>query len=414
MTGNLALSNMLNRSFVVARGEESLREALLRLKTEGGQEWWYLVVDIGERYRFLAARFSDLRSRIESEGAAVLDMPLKQVGEPLLKTDIVDLGTGLAYAEKLAGENQSGIVIVVKLVDIPPDTRVETARLRPFTVVGLISVLGTRDVLDFNLKSLVRMAEEIPFVKEPVEEGDDNHITTPITPDHLLADVDEISKAYQEIVTPPGISTQPAETDKDRDIDVSIDGDVTDGGDVYVAGHDIVVMSPERPKEYGERRFEAAFPHEVYIQEEYRVWVAVLLPDAKSPFSEEEAALLSEGSAEESVPVAFDVDPRLGDLLPVEVDVSVTGEGFEIVGTNQKPLTVWPDGRTTRRWFMVRTEESGTNSLYFEISQEGRLLYEFAVQATAFKQQTKLASLLNRKLKITSVKLSFAFAPGVG
>ena len=134
-----------------------------------------------------------------------------------------------------------------------------------------------------------------------------------------------------------------------------------------------------------------------------------MLPNAVSPFSEEEKAALTKDTSKDAAPVDFEVDPKTGDLIPARLDVTITGDGFEVIGESSKILTVQPDGQTSKRWFLVRADEEGPQQVMIEISQGGHLIKELAVEAAVFAEQKKPQGLLNLSLKIAVFSLSLSF-----
>jgi hypothetical protein len=385
MTDENALTH-LSTHFVAARGDDTLRHVLTRLVQQGGQAWWFLVVAVGEPPRYRVARFSELRSLLEGQAAAAADRPLADLGAPLEAAHAVDPAMPLADAERLAAESASGAVIVVEAAWRPGQAP---------RVLGVVSVRETRSGLDLGAAPLADVLNSLPPpAPAPASKG--------------------------EAAAPPQAvegSAPPEEDDKEereREIEVRIDGSVSAGGEVNVAGGDIVtnvyVTAEEKRTQPQDRRFEAAFPHEVDVAEEYRLWIAVLLPDAPSPFGADQQAKLLEDTADDAVPVAFDVDAATGKLKPVELDVTVTGDGFEIVGQAAKKLTVWPDGKLSKRWFLLRASRPGVQRALVEITQEGRLLQEFTVEATAVARRPAARGALNVSLKVATFNLSFSFS----
>ncbi|MBN1121324.1 MAG: hypothetical protein JXJ17_09600 [Anaerolineae bacterium] len=487
------LLSSIDSNFVVAHGNQTLYDAVQLLKEQGGQDWWYLIVDIGARFRFLATRFSDLRDRVESEGSLLLNTMLRDVGPPLFSVHLVDLGTNLPYALNLASENPNGLVVVVEMAK--ERRRTPTGSLSPLNVIGVLSLSATRGAVDMSKPSLDKLIEKLTPPSAP-----DAFDTVPVpVPFESLVDIDaDLQQAFRESIgdaeelmkeseelmeesAEPELPAQPAPSSKaapapaaDEEppavergdmqpstgaeapaeeakrkfakegeeprarremappptatpsaaapagaglagspfLDVSVGGDVKDGGEVNVAGRDINITKintfQEKEKKQQDRRFEAAFPHEVHQGKEYKLWVAVMLPDAPSPFSAEEKAVLSDDTSKDAAPVGFEVDPKTGDLIPAKLDVTITGDGFEVLGEATKVLTVQPDGQTTKRWFLVRAEEEGPQQVLIEISQEGHLIKELTVEAAVFAVQKKPQG-LNLSLRIAAFSLSLTF-----
>jgi hypothetical protein len=485
------LLRSIDANFVVAHGNQTLYDAIQLLREQGGQDWWYLIVDIGARFRFLATRFSDLRDRVEAEGTTVLNTMLRDVGAPLYSVHLVDLGTNLPYALNLASENPNGLVVVVEMAK--ERRRTPTGSLSPLNVIGVLSLLATRGAVDMSKPSLDELVDNLNIppapdvfdtvpvpVPAPVESSPDIDADLQQAFRESIGEVEEALKkkagaepepvpkmAPQAPPAPaplaageiPAVERRSAKEDREAAppaassgaaapsggeqahsafLDVSVGGDVKEGGEVNVAGQDVnitkinsyegdyvegdkviggdevhgnktVIFNPEKEKKQQERRFEAAFPHEVHQGKEYKLWVAVMLPDAASPFSEDEKAKLSADTSKDAAPVDFEVDPKTGDLIPAKLDVTITGDGFEVVGESTKVLTVHPDGQTAKRWFLVRAEEEGPQQVMVEISQGGHLIKELTVEAVVFAEQRKPQRMLNLSLKIAAFSLSLSF-----
>ncbi len=479
------LLRSIDSNFVVAHGNQTLYDAVQLLKEQGGQDWWYLIVDIGARFRFLATRFSDLRDRVEAEGSLILNTMLRDVGPPLFSVHLVDLGTNLPYALNLASENPNGLVVVVEMAK--ERRRTPTGSLSPLNVIGVLSLSATRSAVDMSKPPLDKLVEKLTPPPAP-----DVFDTAPVSvPLESLADVDtDLQQAFRESIgdvekaveeaAEPELPSQPAPLSKmapaplavdelpavERGemqpstgaeapvedakrksakegeeprarremappaaasgtaapagaglvgspfLDVSVGGDVKEGGEVNVAGRDVNITKinafQEKEKKQQDRRFEAAFPYEVHQGKEYKLWVAVMLPGAPSPFSDEEKAALSDDTTRDAAPVDFEVDPKTGDLIPAKLDVTITGDGFEVIGEATKVLTVQPDGQTTKRWFLVRAGEEGPQQVMIEISQDGHLIKEMTVEAAVFAEQKKPQG-LNLSLRIAAFSLSLTF-----
>lgn len=193
-----------------------------------------------------------------------------------------------------------------------------------------------------------------------------------------------------------------------REVKVSVGGDVS--GQVTVAGGDVHIhrAGPEQVETRDQpRKFEAAFPQEVHKGTEEKLWVAVRLPDAPSAFAEEQESKTSETDA---IPIPMPVDNQTGQLKPVDVEVAVTAMGFRVIGDSKKTLTVWPDGRTVKRWFVLEAIEEGPQEIMLEISHQGRLLAEITVGSRVYTLEKKPRALLNLSLQIASFTLQFSFA----
>jgi hypothetical protein len=189
---------------------------------------------------------------------------------------------------------------------------------------------------------------------------------------------------------------------------VAVGGDVS--GQVTVAGGDVHIHHTKLTEEETRnqpRKFEAAFPQEVHQGTEEKLWVAVRLPDAPSPFSEEKKRVVAET---EAVDIPLPVDRRTGELKPVDVDVNLTAPDFRIIGDSKKTLTVWPDGRTVKRWFVLEPLEEGSQEVMLEISHKGRLLAEIELQTHVYAPEKKARGRLNLSLQIASFSLQVSFA----
>lgn len=402
------LARPTNRCLVV-RGDQTLYEALHELQAQGGQEWWFLVVDLGGQC-YLAAHFSDLRERVASEGGAVLNLRLRDLGAPLYPAHFVYRQTDLAYAEELAAQSPASLVVVLESGDDLSSTLTYGEPL--IQVAGVLSVGGTRgavengpslfDLVEVNEDTLL---EDVANAEEYAIEDERTAPTPPIAPPTPAGPVTSERKRAEE--------TRRMEKEA-KPIDVEIGGSVESGGQVIVAGDDvnIVYTSPPDQKTRNQyRRFEAAFPPEVHLGVEEKLFVAVLLPDAASPFGD---VIKPQATGRtEAVAISTPVDQETGELLPVDIEVSVTTTGFTIKGVKAaKLLTVWPDGRTAMRWFMLEPGEVGKQEIRVELTHKGRLLDEIVLEAEVFQPESKARRLLDLSLRVVSFNLQFSFALG--
>ena len=146
----------------------------------------------------------------------------------------------------------------------------------------------------------------------------------------------------------PSLSADAKAADEETsgDIKVTVGGDVSAGGTITVAGRDIIynLLPPEKQTKEQQRRFEAAFPHEVHREETYDLWVVVAHPDTPPFFRDDQEANIVEEKPDSAVAIEFEVDRSTGELKPAEVEVQVTGDGFEIVGDSSKLLTLTSAG----------------------------------------------------------------------
>ena len=216
----------------------------------------------------------------------------------------------------------------------------------------------------------------------------------------------------QPVPTPspqPAASAPPApKSPPPRGVNVDIGGNVS--GQVTVAGGDVHIhhtAPTEEETRNQPRKFEAAFPKEAHKGVEEKLWVAVRLPDAPSPFGEKEKSTVAET---EIVNVPLPVDRKTGELKPIDVEVALTAPDFKIIGDRKKTLTVWPDGRTVKRWFVLEPTAEGAHEIMLEISHKGRLLTEIALEPRIYAPEKKARALLNLSLQIASFSLQVSFA----
>jgi hypothetical protein len=391
--------------YLVVRGDQTLYEALHELQAQGGREWWFLVVDLGGQ-RYLAARFSDLRERVASEGEAVLDLRLRDLGAPLSPAHFVYRQTDLVYAEQLAAQSPASLAIVLESGDDLSSTLAYGEPL--IRVAGVLSVGGTRGAVENgpSLFDLVEVGDTLPEGGADFEEyAKEDEPTTPTPPMAPPAPATSERKRARET---------PRVEKEAKPIDVEIGGSVESGGQVIVAGDDVNIVytsPPDRKTRDQYRRFEAAFPPEVHLGVEEKLFVAVLLPDASSPFGD--VIKPQATSRTEAVAISTPVDEATGELLPVDIEVSVTTTGFTAKGGKAaKLLTVWPDGRTATRWFMLEPSEVGKQEILVELTHKGRLLDEIVLEAEVFQPERKARRLLDLSLRVISLNLQFSFALG--
>jgi hypothetical protein len=191
----------------------------------------------------------------------------------------------------------------------------------------------------------------------------------------------------------------------------TVEGDLV-AGDKRVEGDEIhgdkyvYVGSPPEKMESYPRRVEVAFPKECAIGKEQVLWVAVMLPEAESPFSSGAQQL---DASDVNVPMPVDA---AGDVKPADIEVSVTATGFKIEGEQTKLLTVWPDGRTAKRWFQLEPEAAGEQTVRVELSMGGRLLDELSLSVHVFAPDERPARGLNLSLSVAIFSLSLSFAAG--
>ncbi len=402
--------------FILMDGDRTLYDALMALLHAEGQEWWFLVIRLGP-HRFQAARFEALRARISREGDDLLRLPLCEVGAPLVDVAVVDQAADEDSVYDLAAENAVGVVVVVdSLAAGEPE------------MLGVVQSGVTRGLLDldttgsiFSLAGIdVRggLTGATPLEQEKAETSKKEPLPAP-----------PAGSDQPRPQTIPGAGERPPTTKIEGDLvggDKVIEGDVVSGdkvegdkvtiGDVTGSvvsvgdGTTINVMMPGEREETREqlRRFEAAVQREAHVDDEIELQVAVLLPDAPSPFGAKERVAGAAGA----VGVAMPVDRKTGELKPVDLEVSITAPDFTIIGKDTKTLTVWPDGRTEIRWFMLKAKEEGKGDIRVEVSYEGRLIDQMRLSVEVFSPQRKARGLLNLSLNILSLSLQLSFAAG--
>jgi hypothetical protein len=383
-------SSHFSQHFIVMHGDQTLRDALVQLKAQNGQDWWYLVVDIGARFRFLAVQFNALREVIDRGGSGILQAALKDVGEPLLPVHFVDHGTDPAYAHKLALENPNGLVVVVEVTSKQRQT--PTGSLSPLEVIGVLSVTGARS-------NGPESASLFDVTSQEFE-------TTPGFDSESIIQSEDLLGTWQDSISEypshrrSGLLSRP----EARENPITNEGSAA--GDVVVAGNDVPVAN-QSSGSAGTRpyRFEAAFPHEVHLGQEYRLWVTALKPDQPSPFSLESAARLFEEDLDAPADAALSHSSQPGHRGPV-VDILVTGNGIEVVDQAVKQLTIWPDDRIGKQWFLVQAAELGTQTVLVELSQTGQPLAEFIMQVDVYTEKARPFSVLNLTLQIISTNLN--------
>lgn len=392
------LEQPINR-YILMPSEATLREALLALATDSdAQEWWVLLVALADG-SFLAARFNQFRERAEQEGDSLFDKPLAEVGEPLMAIKVISPDFDLDQARNLAYESEAKLVVVMQEgVDSFWDA-----------VIGIVSVGGMRSGTDdFGKPSMADMAgigevhaamrPSAPLPAQPA---------TPPPPAAAPEPEPELELAEEAEEPLEGLGA-------DAEISVSVEGDVSEGGQVIVAGDDVnitnVYTTPEQKTETQYRRFEAAYPEEVQIGKEEKLYVAVMLPNAPSPFDEEKEDKKRKVESTDKVGIEMPVDRETGELKPVDIDVSVTTTGFKIKGADKKSLTIWPDGETAQRWFLLEPEEEGPQSIMIELTHKDRLLDEIELTSQVFALEKVPVGGLSLSLQVAKFNLLFNFA----
>lgn len=420
---SLLASQSMSDAFVVAGGEDTLRTALAELETRGGQEWWFLVVMVTGSGELLAAPFSAFTEPLE-EDPDLLDRPLCDLGYPLSDVRWLAPDTDLPLAYAAAADNRHGLVVIAEgALEAEHD----------FRVLGVIHA-GTRQAMVapggrslFDLLAGPTLPGSPPVPKmEPARRGPE---PVGAEPEEMRSSREEVRSKSGELegsilkesmleeASPPA-SMESASADEVEEaaesINVSIGGNVSAGGTITVAGRDVIynVLPPEKQTKEQARRFEAAFPREVHRGETYDLWVVVALPDAPPFFTDEQEANIVEEKPDSPVSVAFEVDRATGTLKPAEVEVQVTGDGFEILGDTSRLLTVHPDGTPDKRRFLAKALETGTQRLIVEFMQDGKLLKEMTIAAEVFAPDKKPAGALNLRLQVAIFGITMSFAAG--
>ena len=419
-------SDQMIDTFVVAKPKDSLRAALAELESRGGQEWWFLIIFDDETGMLWAAPFTAFRPLIEDD-PTLLDRPLIDVDLPVLQVESISPETDLAIAYEKAADNQRGVVAVA-VGNMSPDF----SDAEDFRILGIIHA-GTRQAMvtpgggslfDLLASSLAPNSPPVPKMEpasrsknipdlEPQESMRSREATREET-----GSSDEV--AFEEMMleeAPPLASTDvdlEAEEEAAEEINVSVGGDVSAGGTITVAGRDIVynILPPEKQTKNQDRRFEAAFPREAHRDETYDLWVVVALPDAPPFFTDDQEANIVEEKPDSPVSVEFEVDRSTGALKPAEVEVQVTGDGFEIVGPTKRILTVNPDGTPDKRRFLAKAVETGEQRLIIEFMQDGKLLKEMTIAAEVFAPDKKPAGALNLSFQVAIFGVTLSFAAG--
>jgi hypothetical protein len=365
--------------FILRPGAETLREAVAVLNERDGRDWWYLLVDVGRRGELLAVRFADLIERILDEGPMVFHRSLMDFGPPLVPAAVVDASASRATIERLAAANPNGLVVLAE-----GGQRGEASH-----ILGVINIRETRHIPDL----------EAPTLSELAAASEDVHVA--MRPS-AGAPPEPEEEAPPSPASPAAPEPKPSTT---------VEGDLV-AGDKRVEGDEIhgdkyVYMgSPPEKTESFPRRVEAAFPQECATGKEQVLWVAVMLPEAESPFSSVSQHL---DASDVSVPMPVDA---AGDVKPADIEVSVTATGFRIEGEQTKLLTVWPDGRMAKRWFQLEPETAGEQSIRVELSMGGRLLDELSLSTRVFALEERPARGLNLSLSVAIFSLSLSFAAG--
>lgn len=148
--------------FVLLRGSDSLRTALLRLRERQGQEWWTLLVYLPP-LRFVAARFSAVKDLIQSEGPEVLDRRLDSFSGLFSPVSIVMEDHGEEKARELAEQADEGLVVVLQSTPQNPSARLTQAGSAidmSAQVIGILNYGGTRAATDFDEASLFDLLSE--------------------------------------------------------------------------------------------------------------------------------------------------------------------------------------------------------------------------------------------------------------
>jgi hypothetical protein len=379
----------LTDRFILRPGTETLREAVAALHERDGHDWWYLLVDVGRRGELLAVRFADLIARILDEGPLIFNRSLMDIGPPLVPAAVVDASASRSTIERLAAANPNGLVVLAE-----GGQRDDASH-----ILGVINIRETRNVPDPDVPTLSELAEESEGIREAAVGPSAG---APPEPKEEAA-APAVPPAAPPAPAPAAPEPQPATT---------VEGDLVTGdkrveGDEVHGDKYVYLGSPPEKTTSFPRRVEAAFPQECELGKEQVLWVAIMLPEAESPF-----ASGSRNRDTRDVSVPMPVDAVTGDVKPADIEVSVTATGFRIEGEHTKLLTVWPDGRTAKRWFQLQPEADGEQTIRVELSMGGRLLDELSLSARVFASEKRPARGLNLSLSVAVFGLSLSFAAG--
>lgn len=407
----------LSQHFVLVSSQDTLRDALVALREQDGYPWWILLV-VGEDGQVRAARFDDFRTALNADGAAALHRALDDFDAPLAPVVLADKSADRARARALAETHEHGFLVVV---DRLPDGDTADRLPQDAEVVGVLVARRTRSTPSPGEPSLFEVADSLAA---PREEAGPRASPVDVISDMSDEVGESISERYEHLPgvmpsSPPRavrVSDEMSPPDPTEITRIErVDGDVVTGDKVIggdeIHGDKLIYMTPpEHETRDQPRRFEAAFPQACRLGVEQRLWVAVMLPDASSPFTDRVQD--HEVSASEEVGVPLPVDGRTGKLKPLDLEVTVTATGFKVEGEETKKLTVWPDGRTVKRWFQLEPETVGEQSVHVEVCVDGRLLHEMALTAEVVKPQSVSAGLFNFSLRIATFSLTLTFAAG--
>lgn len=209
------------------------------------------------------------------------------------------------------------------------------------------------------------------------------------------------------IESPGGLSKNPPQPK--RDVAVDVDGDV--GGDVKVAGGDIVegdviVVSEAQALKHENqaRRFDAAFPEKVAHREVATLWVGVVKPGEPPPFEGVPAETVTKGP-EADIPMP--VDPKTGELKEVHIDVRIRAPQFE-PASDTATLTVTPDGKPDKVRFLLEAQDEGRGVVLVQFYLDKKRLGEVEFKSVVEKAKA------GQKFALTLQVASIHFAFGVG
>jgi len=390
------IPEVLDRSqdtFISMRGQQTVREALNSLKKQGGdiwwhRDWWLLVVQLNDG-RYLAGKFSDLRPRLEEDAAAFLERKLSSLeGDALKIVRYASHEIALQEAYSFA-ENSDPPLLLLRWQG---------------AVVGYINAGQQRDLY----------FDDIPLYKlvpEPKPEKPSSPSQPEPTSEGSREDVPPEKKNREPSEPVPSAGTT-IETIQKVEGDV-VAGNMTIHGD-KVAGdkHDHYYIIPEKLRTVQQKRcFEAAFPRSCIVGEEKKLLVTVRLCEAESPFGEQTEAKSIDDHTEVLVNLPI-VDNKTGKLEPVDLAVSVTSADLNVVGLNTKYLTVWPDGRTEMRWFLLKPKKTGGGDIMIELSQGDRLIGELTLSTTTVAAHKGAGALggLDFSLRIANFSMQLNFS----
>jgi len=101
----------VERAFVQVSEEDTVADALEKLRHQCGNDQWYVVVAQGEE-TFGVIKVGALRAMLEQVGPALFEMPFAELGERLTEPETRDQrSVGIGMAERLALRSSAGLMI---------------------------------------------------------------------------------------------------------------------------------------------------------------------------------------------------------------------------------------------------------------------------------------------------------------